>query len=142
VGGFHGRLPHVFRKELKKVNESKKSGASANDVYVPSLWYFGELMFLVDQETPGACNSTNELGNDINEKSVLLLLATLQHLCNKLQGFFFCHPLNFIYIRTQPNLSKVKRELKKNRTEVRQKLKVHTFSSDKCTDFHTVIYDS
>ncbi|KAG8225045.1 hypothetical protein J437_LFUL000023 [Ladona fulva] len=29
-------LRSVFRKELKKVNESKKSGASANDVYVPS----------------------------------------------------------------------------------------------------------
>ncbi|XP_033608756.1 uncharacterized protein LOC117282591 [Cryptotermes secundus] len=37
---------------------------------VPSLWYFGELMFLVDQETPDASNSTSELGNDINEKSV------------------------------------------------------------------------
>ncbi|XP_023703298.1 uncharacterized protein LOC111862274 [Cryptotermes secundus] len=63
-------LRSVFRKELKKVNESKKSGASANDVYVPSLWYFGELMFLVDQETPDDSISTNELGNDINEKSV------------------------------------------------------------------------
>ena len=39
-------------------------------MYVPSLWYFGELMFLEDQETPDASDSTNELGNDNNENSV------------------------------------------------------------------------
>lgn len=60
----------VFRKELKKVNDSKRSGASEEQVYVPSLWYFSELMFLVDQETPDASDSTIEQTNDSNENSV------------------------------------------------------------------------
>jgi hypothetical protein len=45
-------LRSTFRKELKKVNDSKRSGTSADDLYVPSLWYYNELLFLVDQETP------------------------------------------------------------------------------------------
>jgi hypothetical protein len=45
-------LPSTFRKELKKVNNSKWSGTSVNDLYVPSQWYYNELLFLVDQETP------------------------------------------------------------------------------------------
>ena len=28
-----------FRKELKKVNASKRSGASTDAVHIPSLWY-------------------------------------------------------------------------------------------------------
>ena len=42
----------TFRKELKKVNDSKRSGPSANNLYVPSVWYYNELLFFVDQETP------------------------------------------------------------------------------------------
>ncbi|GFO46407.1 hypothetical protein PoB_007291200 [Plakobranchus ocellatus] len=29
-----------FRRELKKLNDSQKSGAGADDVYEPSLWFF------------------------------------------------------------------------------------------------------
>lgn len=39
-----------FRKELKKIEESKKSGTSPDDVYEPSLWYFDLLLFTKDQE--------------------------------------------------------------------------------------------
>ncbi|KAG8431585.1 hypothetical protein GDO86_018089 [Hymenochirus boettgeri] len=42
----------VFKKELNKVNASQKSGSSADDVYVPRLWYFDLLLFTVDQEVP------------------------------------------------------------------------------------------
>lgn len=42
----------VFRKEMKKVSESIRSGASAADVYAPQLWYYSLLLFLKDQETP------------------------------------------------------------------------------------------
>jgi hypothetical protein len=45
-------LRSTFRKELKKVNDSKRSGTPVDDLYVPSLWYYNELLFLVDQETP------------------------------------------------------------------------------------------
>jgi len=40
------------------VNDSKRSGPSANDLYIPSLWYYNELLFLVDQETPDKNSST------------------------------------------------------------------------------------
>ena len=42
----------VFRKEMKKVSESIRSGGSAADVYAPQLWYYSLLLFLKDQETP------------------------------------------------------------------------------------------
>jgi len=45
-------LRSTFRKEFKKVNNSKRSGTSVNDLYIPSQWYYNELLFLVDQETP------------------------------------------------------------------------------------------
>jgi hypothetical protein len=42
----------TFRKELKEVTESKRSGASADDFYAPKLWYFDSLLFTADQEQP------------------------------------------------------------------------------------------
>jgi len=48
----------AFRKEWRKVNESKKSGASGEDVYAPNLWYFKELTFLIDQDDPDTSEST------------------------------------------------------------------------------------
>ena len=35
---------------MKKVQESEKSGAGADQVYEPTLWYFQALTFLNDQE--------------------------------------------------------------------------------------------
>ena len=37
----------AFRKELRKVELSKISGSDEGDVYVPKLWYFNELLFLI-----------------------------------------------------------------------------------------------
>jgi len=51
-------LRSTFRKELKKVNDSKQSGTSADNLYIPSLWYYNELLFLVDQETADKSLST------------------------------------------------------------------------------------
>ncbi|XP_077137825.1 uncharacterized protein LOC143803960 [Ranitomeya variabilis] len=45
-------LRTVWRKELNKVLQSSKSGSSAEEVYVPRLWYFDYLNFLRDQEVP------------------------------------------------------------------------------------------
>lgn len=53
-----------FRKEAKKVAESMRSGAGADDVYVPTLWYYDLLLFTSDQEIPTASISnmdTDEL---------------------------------------------------------------------------------
>ncbi|KAG5871801.1 hypothetical protein JTB14_034068 [Gonioctena quinquepunctata] len=44
-----------FRKELKKVEQSKRSGASEDDVYTPALWYFDLLLITRDSET---CSSS------------------------------------------------------------------------------------
>lgn len=44
-------LRTAFRKELRKTG-SLVSGMSADDVYVPKLWYFDQLLFLTDQEVP------------------------------------------------------------------------------------------
>ncbi|KAL4085210.1 hypothetical protein QTP88_027069 [Uroleucon formosanum] len=48
-----------FRKELKKVEDSKRSGRSADEVHIPTLWYYHLLEFTVDQELP--TGSINEL---------------------------------------------------------------------------------
>ncbi|CAH1956865.1 unnamed protein product [Acanthoscelides obtectus] len=50
----------AFRKELKKVRKSKRSGESCDNIYVPTLWYFELLMFTADQEEPRV-----SLSNDI-----------------------------------------------------------------------------
>ena len=47
-----GSLRSTFLRELKKIESSKRSGAAADDVYVPKLWYFSSLMFLKDQTEP------------------------------------------------------------------------------------------
>lgn len=41
-----------FRKELKKISQSEKSGAGTDDVYETSLWYYDAMIFLQDQEMP------------------------------------------------------------------------------------------
>lgn len=38
-----------FRKEHKKVQDSKKTGSGTDQVYVPKLWYYSQLEFLKDQ---------------------------------------------------------------------------------------------
>ncbi|XP_069834228.1 uncharacterized protein [Dendropsophus ebraccatus] len=43
-------LRTVYRKELNKVEASKKSGTGAHEVYHPNLWYFDLLAFTNDHE--------------------------------------------------------------------------------------------
>ncbi|KAM4049508.1 uncharacterized protein ACNLHF_009363 [Anomaloglossus baeobatrachus] len=47
-------LRTVYKKELNKVEKSKKSGAGTDGVYVPSLWYYDLLDFTRNQELPRA----------------------------------------------------------------------------------------
>ncbi|XP_035790111.1 uncharacterized protein LOC118465747 [Anopheles albimanus] len=42
-----------FRKELKRIREAKENGTNPDDV-VPTLWYFEEISFLANQDTPRA----------------------------------------------------------------------------------------
>ncbi|XP_075698220.1 uncharacterized protein LOC142663446 isoform X2 [Rhinoderma darwinii] len=52
-------LRTVFKKEFNKVQVSKKTATSADEVYVPRLWYFDLLKFTIGQDSPmeGSSNS-------------------------------------------------------------------------------------
>ncbi len=66
----------VFRKEIKKIKESEKSGAGADDVYTPTLWYFPLLNFLHDQDTPRASvNTIEDLHREVSVKLQLFYLV-------------------------------------------------------------------
>ncbi|CAH2088695.1 unnamed protein product [Euphydryas editha] len=54
-----------YRKELKKHMDSMKSGASADSIYEPTLWYYSDMNFLHDQEM--ACDSESSM--DITQNS-------------------------------------------------------------------------
>ncbi|PIO36670.1 hypothetical protein AB205_0003550, partial [Aquarana catesbeiana] len=44
-----GSFRSTYRKELNKIQASMKSGAAAEDVYVPSMWYYTRMRFMEDQ---------------------------------------------------------------------------------------------
>ncbi|KZC06772.1 hypothetical protein WN55_07545 [Dufourea novaeangliae] len=52
-----------FRKELKRIRDAERSGAGAEDVE-PLLWYFEEMKFLANHETPTASISTMDISKD------------------------------------------------------------------------------
>ena len=47
-----------FRKEFKKVLDSEKSGAGSEEIYEPTLWYYDDLLFLIDQKKPSESRSS------------------------------------------------------------------------------------
>ncbi|XP_074027710.1 uncharacterized protein [Leptinotarsa decemlineata] len=59
-----------FRREMKKIEKSKRSGTGADDVYVTHLWYYDLLLFTNDQEMPRESvsnldeNRENESGSE------------------------------------------------------------------------------
>ncbi|PIO11217.1 hypothetical protein AB205_0037510 [Aquarana catesbeiana] len=53
-----GILRNMYKREHNKIHESMRSGASADDVYVPRLWYYNKLRFLDDQTEAKASLST------------------------------------------------------------------------------------
>jgi hypothetical protein len=53
-------LRSAFRKEHKKVLKSQVSGAGAEKVYAPRLWYYNQLLFLCNQETPHSSTSITQ----------------------------------------------------------------------------------
>ncbi|KAG5871300.1 hypothetical protein JTB14_030422 [Gonioctena quinquepunctata] len=57
----------TFRKELKKLRKSKRSGEGSDNVYVPTLWYFNLLMFTADQEEPRTSISNDTQSDEETE---------------------------------------------------------------------------
>ncbi|KAG8295247.1 hypothetical protein J6590_083976 [Homalodisca vitripennis] len=60
-------LRSAFRKELKKVDKLV-SGMGADKVYQSKLWYYDQLLFLTDQETPMTAKSSlsESSGNEVS----------------------------------------------------------------------------
>ena len=65
------------RKEKKKIDSSMKSGASTDNVYKPSLWYFNLFDFIKDQDNPRSTvsNFSPEDDNDEVRKRELFFLT-------------------------------------------------------------------
>jgi hypothetical protein len=68
-------LRSCFRKQLKMVNNSKTSGARADDTYTPNLWYFQELLFHTVHEVPGKGISNLESPEGTNHGAAGNLLS-------------------------------------------------------------------
>lgn len=79
-------LRSAFRKELKKVKKSKKTGSSAEDVYVPNLWYYHLLLFTADQEENRSAASTMDSDEEEEETE------------NEEVSFYFCIGFYINYI--------------------------------------------
>lgn len=65
-------LRSQYRREMKEVKASQKSGAGTDDLYVPKLWCFDALTFLCDGDTPR--DSTSNLDELVSQVSQLLFL--------------------------------------------------------------------
>ncbi|KAJ8884433.1 hypothetical protein PR048_016290 [Dryococelus australis] len=57
----------AYRKETKKMKDSRKSGAESGEVYEPRLRYFSLLKFLEDQDTPRRSRSNMDSDDDDDE---------------------------------------------------------------------------
>lgn len=63
-------LRTVYKKELSKVNNSSKSGAGADEIYKPSLWYFEHLHFLNDQDSVRPTRNTMDDEDEVTQQYV------------------------------------------------------------------------
>lgn len=66
-----------YRRELKKVKSSIRSGAGTDDIYKPNLWYYNELDFLRDQEGQTQGTSTmddNEIAEEIDQMNETVII--------------------------------------------------------------------
>ncbi|XP_064097585.1 uncharacterized protein LOC135208961 [Macrobrachium nipponense] len=58
-----------FRREHKKIESSKTSGTSADDIYATSLWFSDEMMFVLDQDVAReSCSNLGDIDN-INDEN-------------------------------------------------------------------------
>ncbi|KAF5301029.1 hypothetical protein FQR65_LT09012 [Abscondita terminalis] len=71
-------LRGAFRKELKRMKESRRSGAGSEEIYQPHLWYFEHLTFLTDHETPRDAVSSIDDVNALNSPEPEMCLHQAQ----------------------------------------------------------------
>ena len=73
-------LRTVYRKEQQKVNKSNRSGAGADEIYKPTLWYYDLLHFLNETPRPSKNNLDENEEPSIAETPVQVKINCL--LCN------------------------------------------------------------
>ncbi|CAH1998879.1 unnamed protein product [Acanthoscelides obtectus] len=59
-----------FRREYKKVVNSKRNGSGSDDIYIPSLWYYDLLLFLRDQDIPRQSTLNVPGDNDMHDSEL------------------------------------------------------------------------
>lgn len=92
-------LRTTYRRELQKMRKSERSGAGAEDIYVPSLWYFDHLNFLLDQETQleGISTFVETFDAEIEKVSKLCIFNRIFIcVCNLLFSVFKCIIFSFL----------------------------------------------
>lgn len=77
-----------YRREKKKVESFGRSGAGTeeSEAYEPSLFYYGEMDFLKDQEDPSDSMSNIQLENDV---SIISFISIMQ-LTGLLDSIIIC----------------------------------------------------
>jgi hypothetical protein len=81
-------LLSAFRKEYKKVLKSQVSGAGAEEMYAPRLWYYNQLLFLCDQQAPHS--STSSMQEEVETTAIaaqhnsLLTADIMEMICTHL----------------------------------------------------------
>ncbi|XP_037960589.1 uncharacterized protein LOC119689759 [Teleopsis dalmanni] len=61
-------MRNCYRRELNKVKKSAKSSVGAENLYVPSLWYYKDLQFLQEHKCQFADLSTSDV-EDVEDKA-------------------------------------------------------------------------
>ncbi|CAK1598072.1 unnamed protein product [Parnassius mnemosyne] len=59
----------AFKREYKKVKESKRTGAGANDVHVPNLWYYNLLLPIFNKKDEQSRCGVDTLSSDEESRS-------------------------------------------------------------------------
>jgi hypothetical protein len=78
---------------MKKMEDSKRSGAGADEIYTPTLWYFELLLFTIDQElpTPSISNIEEEETENPVEGTSQELQEETEDDGNNTQVIFYIH---------------------------------------------------
>jgi hypothetical protein len=58
-----------FRNELKRINDSQKSGAGTVDILEPTLWYFDDIKFLEGLELPCTSQNTMQREEEVQDEA-------------------------------------------------------------------------
>lgn len=92
-----------FNREYKAIEAKKKSGASADDIPEPSLWYYNDIIFIKDQ-IEVATTETSEVSNFyINDLRYIIIMLTNTTTLTSVRKITYPSTLGTLYFyRSQP----------------------------------------